>query len=247
MTTPINTTDRNVVVKVVDLHKTFGTLEVLKGISLDVHEGDVLTLLGASGSGKTTLLRCINYLEQPTSGETYIDGRPLGFQIDTAGRRTKASQNSINALRMEIGMVFQQFNLWPHMTAFENIIEAPLRVKNLAKSEVESYPARLSGGQQQRVAIARALAMKPRVMLFDEPTSSLDPELIGEVLGVMRSLAEDGTTMIVVTHEIGFAREVSDRVVLLHNGGIEEDGSPGEVIDNPQSARSKQFFSSILH
>ena len=135
MTTPINTTDRNVVVKVVDLHKTFGTLEVLKGISLDVHEGDVLTLLGASGSGKTTLLRCINYLEQPTSGETYIDGRPLGFQIDTAGRRTKASQNSINALRMEIGMVFQQFNLWPHMTAFENIIEAPLRVKNLAKSE----------------------------------------------------------------------------------------------------------------
>ena len=264
MTTPINTTDRNVVVKVVDLHKTFGTLEVLKGISLDVHEGDVLTLLGASGSGKTTLLRCINYLEQPTSGETYIDGRPLGFQIDTAGRRTKASQSSINALRMEIGMVFQQFNLWPHMTAFENIIEAPLRVKNLARSEVESlatellervelldkkdeYPARLSGGQQQRVAIARALAMKPRVMLFDEPTSSLDPELIGEVLGVMRSLAEDGTTMIVVTHEIGFAREVSDRVVLLHNGGIEEDGSPGEVIDNPQSARSKQFFSSILH
>jgi ABC-type histidine transport system ATPase subunit len=165
---------------------------------------------------------------------------------------------------MEIGMVFQQFNLWPHMTAFENIIEAPLRVKKLPRSEVESfatellkrvelldkkdeYPARLSGGQQQRVAIARALAMQPRVMLFDEPTSSLDPELIGEVLGVMRSLAKEGTTMIVVTHEIGFAREVSDRVVLLHNGMIEEDGPPEEVIDNPKSSRSKQFFSSILH
>ena len=264
MVMPTNTSDRNVVVKVVDLHKTFGTLEVLRGISLDVHEGDVLTLLGASGSGKTTLLRCINYLEQPTSGETYIDGRPLGFQIDAAGRRTNASQTSINALRMEIGMVFQQFNLWPHMTAFENIIEAPLRVKKLARSEVESfatellkrvelldkrdeYPARLSGGQQQRVAIARALAMQPKVMLFDEPTSSLDPELISEVLGVMRSLAKEGTTMIVVTHEMGFAREVSDRVVLLHDGMIEEDGPPEEVIDNPKSSRSKQFFSSMLH
>ena len=264
MVMPTNTSDRIVVVKVVDLHNTFGTLEVLRGISLDVHEGDVLTLLGASGSGKTTLLRCINHLEQPTSGETYIDGRPLGFQIDAAGRRTNASQTSINALRMEIGMVFQQFNLWPHMTAFENIIEAPLRVKKLARSEVESfatellrrvelldkrdeYPARLSGGQQQRVAIARALAMQPKGMLFDEPTSSLDPELISEVLGVMRSLAKEGTTMIVVTHEMGFAREVSDRVVQLHDGMIEEDGPPEEVIDNPKSSRSKQFFSSILH
>lgn len=255
---------RTVVVKVVDLHKSFGKLEVLRGISLDVHQGDVLTLLGASGSGKTTLLRCINYLEQPTSGEIYIDGRPMGFRIDTNGERSNSSQKDINSLRMEIGMVFQQFNLWPHMTAFENIIEAPQRVRKLPRAEVEGfavellekvelldkkdqYPARLSGGQQQRVAIARALAMQPKVMLFDEPTSSLDPELIGEVLGVMRSLAEEGTTMIVVTHEVGFAREVADRVVLLHNGLVEEEGSPKDVIENPKSERSKQFFSSILH
>jgi ABC-type histidine transport system ATPase subunit len=256
--------ERNVVVKVVDLHKSFGKLEVLRGISLDVHQGDVLTLLGASGSGKTTLLRCINYLEQPTSGEIYIDGRPMGFRIDTNGERSNSSQKDINSLRMEIGMVFQQFNLWPHMTALENIIEAPQRVRKLPRAEVEGfavellekvelldkkdqYPARLSGGQQQRVAIARALAMQPKVMLFDEPTSSLDPELIGEVLGVMRSLAEEGTTMIVVTHEVGFAREVADRVVLLHNGLVEEEGSPKDVIENPKSERSKQFFSSILH
>ena len=239
---------RDTVVKIVDLHKSFGTLEVLKGISLDVAQGDVLTLLGASGSGKTTLLRCINHLEQPTSGETYVDGRPRGFRLDNNGKRVSCPQSDINALRMDIGMVFQQFNLWPHMTAFENIIEAPLRVRKLPRSEAESiaiellekvelldkkdqYPARLSGGQQQRVAIARALAMQPKVMLFDEPTSSLDPELIGEVLGVMRALAREGTTMIVVTHEIGFAREVADRVVLLHNGLIEEEGSPQEVID----------------
>lgn len=255
---------RDTVVKIVDLHKSFGTLEVLKGISLDVAQGDVLTLLGASGSGKTTLLRCINHLEQPTSGETYVDGRPMGFRLDNNGKRVSCPQSDINALRMDIGMVFQQFNLWPHMTAFENIIEAPLRVRKLPRSQAESiaiellekvelldkkdqYPARLSGGQQQRVAIARALAMQPKVMLFDEPTSSLDPELIGEVLGVMRALAREGTTMIVVTHEIGFAREVADRVVLLHNGLIEEEGSPQEVIDNPKSLRSKQFFSSILH
>ncbi len=254
----------DVVVKIVDLHKYFGDLEVLKGISMEVHQGDVLTMLGASGSGKTTLLRCINFLEEPTSGETYIDGRPMGFRIDDKGQRRHARQAEINALRMEIGMVFQQFNLWPHMTAFENIIEAPLRVRKQPRREVEEiamqllekvdlmdkkdqYPVRLSGGQQQRVAIARALAMQPKVMLFDEPTSSLDPELIGEVLGVMRALAEEGTTMIVVTHEIGFAREVSDRVLLLHDGLIEEEGTPEEVIMNPKSERSRQFFSTILH
>ncbi len=231
---------------------------------MEVRKGDVLTMLGASGSGKTTLLRCINFLEEPTSGETYIDGRPMGFRVDDNGRRRHARQAEINALRSEIGMVFQQFNLWPHMTAFENIIEAPLRVRKQPRREVEDiamrllekiglldkkdqYPARLSGGQQQRVAIARALAMQPKVMLFDEPTSSLDPELIGEVLGVMRKLAEEGTTMIVVTHEIGFAREVSDRVFLLHDGLIEEEGTPEEVIMNPKSERSRQFFSTILH
>ena len=254
----------DVLVKIVDLHKYFGDLEVLKGISLEVRQGDVLTMLGASGSGKTTLLRCINYLEEPTSGDIYVDGRPMGFRIDENDRRRHARQSEINALRTEIGMVFQQFNLWPHMTAFENIIEAPLRVRKQKKGEVheigmrllekvdlldkkDQYPARLSGGQQQRVAIARALAMQPKVMLFDEPTSSLDPELIGEVLSVMRTLAEEGTTMIVVTHEIGFAREVSDRVMLLHNGLIEEEGSPDEVIMNPKSERSRQFFSTILH
>ena len=256
--------DDDVVVKLVDLHKYFGDLEVLKGLSLEVHQGDVLTLLGASGSGKTTLLRCINFLEEPTSGEVYIGGRPMGFRIDQNGRRRRARQSEINSMRMDIGIVFQQFNVWPHMTAFENIIDAPLRVRKQPREEVEAmaigllkkiglldkkdqYPARLSGGQQQRVAIARALAMQPKVMLFDEPTSSLDPELIGEVLAVMRTLAEEGTTMIVVTHEIGFAREASDRVMLLHNGLIEEEGTPEEVILNPKSERSRRFFSALLH
>ncbi len=257
-------TSGDVVVKVVDLHKYFGDLEVLKGLSLEVHQGDVLTLLGASGSGKTTLLRCINFLEEPTSGEVYIGNRPMGFRVDANGRRRRARQSEINSMRTEIGMVFQQFNVWPHLTAFENIIEGPLRVRKQPREEVEAmaigllkkiglldkmdqYPARLSGGQQQRVAIARALAMQPKVMLFDEPTSSLDPELIGEVLAVMRTLAEEGTTMIIVTHEIGFAREASDRVILLHNGLIEEEGTPEEVILNPKSERSRQFFSALLH
>ena len=261
---PSRRTEDNVVVKIDDLHKHFGDLEVLRGLSLEVHQGDVLTLLGASGSGKTTLLRCINFLEEPTSGEIRIDGRPMGFRIDANGRRHRARQSEIDSMRMDIGMVFQQFNVWPHLTAFENIIEGPLRVRKQPRDEVEAmaegllekiglidkkdqYPARLSGGQQQRVAIARALAMQPKVMLFDEPTSSLDPELIGEVLAVMRTLAAEGTTMIVVTHEIGFAREVSDRVVLLADGLIEEEGTPEEVILNPKSERSRQFFSALLH
>jgi len=261
MSAPASRSD-NVVVRIVDLHKYFGELEVLKGVSLDVHQGEVLTMLGSSGSGKTTLLRCINLLEQPTSGEIHVGGSPMGFHIDARGRRRPARGAQLNAQRAEIGMVFQQFNLWPHMTALQNIIEAPMRVRGWSRAKAEDialrllqkinlmdkrdqYPARLSGGQQQRVAIARALAMQPKVMLFDEPTSSLDPELVGEVLAVMRALADDGTTMIVITHEIGFARDVSDRVVFLHNGLIEEEGAPDDVIVNPKSERCRRFFAGI--
>jgi len=251
------------VVEVVDLHKSFGALEVLKGVSFDVQEGDVLSVIGASGSGKSTLLRCLNHLEQPTSGEIYIAGEPMGFRI-SKGRRRADSQANISRMRMEIGMVFQQFNLWPHMTVLGNVMEAPERVRGLSAAEArevaiffldkvglldkrDEYPARLSGGQQQRVAIARALAMRPKVMLFDEATSSLDPELTGEVLDVMRALADDGMTMMVVTHEMGFAREVSDRVIFLHNGLIEEEGPPAELFERPRSERLRQFLSKILH
>jgi ABC-type histidine transport system ATPase subunit len=254
----------DVILKVVDLHKYFGDLEVLKGINLEVHQGDVVSVLGSSGSGKSTLLRCINRLETPTSGEIWIAGQPMGFRIDAHGRHHPDSHRNINRMRQEIGMVFQQFNIWPHMTVLGNIMEAPLRVKGLAEGEArevamalltkvdlldkrDEYPARLSGGQLQRVAIARALAMQPKVMLFDEPTSALDPELIGEVLEVMKSLASEGTTMIVVTHEIGFAREASDRIIFLHNGLIEEEGSPEQVIENSTSERCRQFFSKMLH
>ena len=256
--------ENEVVVQVVDLHKYFGKLEVLKGISFEVRESDVLSIIGASGSGKSTLLRCINNLEQPTSGEVYITGQPMAFRIDEKGVRRPASQRTINKLRMEIGMVFQLFNLWPHLTVLENIMEAPVQVRKLAVPEArdiamyflekvdlldkrDEYPARLSGGQQQRVAIARALAMKPKVMLFDEPTSSLDPELMGEVLEVMGNLAKDGMTMIVVTHEIGFAKEASNRILFLHNGIIEEEGTPEEILKNPKSERCRQFLSKILH
>jgi len=254
----------DVVVKIVNLHKYFGKLEVLKGIDLEVHQGDVVSVLGSSGSGKSTMLRCINYLEQPTSGEIYISGRPMGFRVDSKGRKVPDSHKSINKLRQEIGMVFQQFNIWPHMTVLGNVIEAPVHVKKIPSQEAneialaflekvnlidkkDEFPVRLSGGQLQRVAIARALSMQPKVMLFDEPTSALDPELIGEVLEAMKQLAIDGTTMIVVTHEIGFAKEVSDRVVFLNNGLVEEEGTPNEVILNPKSERCRQFFSKMLH
>jgi octopine/nopaline transport system ATP-binding protein len=256
--------ENEVVVQVVDLHKYFGKLEVLKGISFEVRERDVFSIIGASGSGKSTLLRCINNLEQPTSGEVYITGQPMAFRIDENGVRRPASQRTINKLRMEIGMVFQLFNLWPHLNVLENIMEAPVQVRKQPVSEAQDiamyflekvnlldkrdeYPARLSGGQQQRVAIARALAMQPKVMLFDEPTSSLDPELMGEVLEVMRNLAKDGMTMIVVTHEIGFAKEASNRILFLHNGIIEEEGTPEEILKNPKSERCRQFLSKILH
>jgi ABC-type histidine transport system ATPase subunit len=220
-------------------------------------------MIGASGSGKSTLLRCINHLETPTSGEIFIDGVPLGVATDAAGRRRPRPLAEINRLRRDLGMVFQQFNLWPHMTVLGNVIEAPMRVRGLSRAQAtelgraalarvqlsektDEYPARLSGGQQQRVAIARALAMQPKVMLFDEPTSSLDPELTEEVLNVMRGLAEDGTTMIVVTHEMRFAREVSDVVMFLHNGTIEEQGPPEQVFGRPSSERCRQFLSKFL-
>jgi ABC-type histidine transport system ATPase subunit len=247
----------------VDLHKSFGPLDVLRGVSFDVHRGNVVSMIGASGSGKSTLLRCINYLEVPSSGAIYVEGQPVGFVEDENGRRRPRKLAEINRIRRDLGVVFQQFNLWPHMTVLGNIIEAPIRVRGLRRAEaleiahdclrrvqlsdkMTEYPARLSGGQQQRVAIARALAMHPKVMLFDEPTSSLDPELTDEVLSVMRELARDGTTMIVVTHEMGFAREVSDRVLFLHNGLIEEEGSPEKVFGAPSSERCRQFLSKHL-
>ena len=247
-------------IRVVDVYKEFGTLAVLKGVSFDVRRGDVVSMLGASGSGKSTLLRCINYLETPTSGDILISGESLGFVDAAAGPRKPRPLASINRMRRDLGFVFQQFNLWPHMTVLGNVIEAPLRVRGLARKDAadiahdclrrvhladkaDVYPARLSGGQQQRVAIARALAMQPKVMLFDEPTSSLDPELTDEVLSVMRELAGDGTTMIVVTHEMGFAREVSDRVLFLHNGLIEEEGAPAQMFAAPKSERFRQFIS----
>ncbi len=247
-------------IRIADIHKSFGTLEVLRGVSFEVHRGNVVSVVGASGSGKSTLLRCVNHLEPPTSGEIYIEGEPLGSRIDASGQRQPRSLAEINAMRRELGVVFQQFNLWPHMTVLGNVIEAPIRVRKVPRKEAIAYgeeclrrvrlldkageyPARLSGGQQQRAAIARALAMRPKAMLFDEATSSLDPELTDEVLSVMRELAADGTTMIVVTHEMGFAREVSDRVIFLHQGVIEEEGPPADVFGAPKSERLRQFLS----
>jgi len=243
-----------------DLHKYFGTDEVLKGISLEAHEGDVIAMLGASGSGKSTFLRCLNLLEIPTSGKVYVGGELIRMKKDRYGETVPEDIKQVERLRTRLGMVFQQFNLWSHMTVLENVIEAPIHVLKIPKKEAVEraeallhkvgihdrknyHPAHLSGGQQQRVAIARALAMEPDMLLFDEPTSALDPELIGEVLRVMRQLAEEGRTMIVVTHEMGFAREVSSRVVFLHEGGIEEDGPPREVFTNPSSERFRQFVS----
>jgi len=243
-----------------DLHKYFGADEVLKGISLEAQEGDVIALLGASGSGKSTFLRCLNLLETPTSGKVYVGGELIRMKKDRYGETVPEDIKQVERLRTRLGMVFQQFNLWSHMTVLENVIEAPVHVQNIPKKEAiekaeallhkvgiydrkDYHPAHLSGGQQQRVAIARALAMEPDMLLFDEPTSALDPELVGEVLRVMRQLAEEGRTMIVVTHEMGFAREVSSRVVYLHEGGIEEDGPPGEVFTNPSSERFRQFVS----
>ena len=245
-----------------DLHKRYGDLEVLRGISLDAHQHDVISMLGSSGSGKSTLLRCINLLETPTSGEVAVHGEVIEM-TQHRGRRVAKDARQVERIRSKLGMVFQQFNLWAHMTALENVIEAPMSVLKMPKREAVErgeamlqrvgmvdrkgyYPAHLSGGQQQRVAIARALAMEPAVLLFDEPTSALDPELVGEVLKVIRSLAEEGRTMLVVTHEMGFAREVSDRVLFLHQGLVEEDGAPKQVFARPKSERFRQFLKGNL-
>ncbi len=250
------------IIKVCDLKKDFGKLKILKGIDLEVYTGQVLCIVGPSGSGKSTFLRCLNYLEEPTGGTIYIQGKPVGGE-GAGGKRAKVAEREINDIRTKVGMVFQSFNLWPHKTVLENIIEAPIMVKKVNSQEARSYalsllekvglldkkdvyPAKLSGGQQQRVAIARALAMQPDIMLFDEPTSALDPELVGEVLAVMKELAAEGMTMVVVTHEMGFGAEVADKVIFMDQGQIVEAGSPQEVIYAPKTDRAKQFFSKIL-
>ncbi|MGO4669566.1 amino acid ABC transporter ATP-binding protein [Bosea sp. 2RAB26] len=245
-----------------DIHKSFDHLEVLKGIDLDVMPGEVVVILGPSGSGKSTFLRCINHLEAINRGFIEVDGEQIGYRMRN-GRLQKLTGNGIARQRRKIGMVFQQFNLYPHMTALENVIEAPIGVHGVSRKDATaealdlldrvglsdkaaSYPRQLSGGQQQRVAIARALAIKPKLMLFDEPTSALDPELVGEVLATMRDLARQGLTMIVVTHEIGFAREAADRVVFMDGGKIVEMGRPEEVMDNPRHPRTQAFLSRFL-
>jgi polar amino acid transport system ATP-binding protein len=238
-------------IKITNLQKSFGNLHVLKGVNLTITEQEVLVIIGPSGCGKSTLLRCMNFLEEPTGGTVAIDGVLL------------KNDASINDVRKEVGMVFQRFNLFPHMTVLENLMLAPLKVRGIQKAEAEAtakmylekvgladkanaYPEQLSGGQQQRVAIARALCMKPKVMLFDEPTSALDPEMINEVLDVMKTLAHEGMTMVVVTHEMGFAREVGDRVIFLYEGNILEEGTPEEIFSNAKEERTKSFLSKIL-
>jgi arginine/ornithine transport system ATP-binding protein len=249
--------------RVEDLHKRFGSVEVLKGVSLTAQAGDVIALIGSSGSGKSTLLRCINLLEQPHAGRIVLAGEELRLTPGRHGELHAADARQLQRLRSRLAMVFQHFNLWSHMTAIENIVEAPIRVLGVARDEAVAraeallarvgvahrknlYPSQLSGGEQQRVAIARALAMEPEVMLFDEPTSALDPELVGEVLRVMRDLAAEGRTMIVVTHEMGFAREVANQLVFLHKGVIEEQGVPREVLAAPKSERLRGFLSGSL-
>ncbi len=244
-----------------NLHKRYGDLEVLKGISLTARDGDVISILGSSGSGKSTFLRCINLLENPHKGQIIVAGEELKLKPAKNGDLVAADNRQINRMRSEIGFVFQNFNLWPHMSVLDNIIEAPRRVLGQSKAEATEvaeallakvgiadkrhvYPAQLSGGQQQRAAIARTLAMQPKVTLFDGPTSALDPEMVQEVLAVIRALAEEGRTMLLVTHEMQFARHVSSEVVFLHQGLVEEQGTPEQVFDNPLSARCKQFMSS---
>ena len=257
-TQPIGT----LVVEATDIHKSFGRLHVLRGVSLTVRRTEVVVLIGPSGSGKTTLLRCINHLERIQSGRIVVNGHLIGYREDRTGLVEDRERN-IAAQRSEIGFVFQRFNLFPHMTALENIMEAPIHVRGLPKEEardvalkllervglaakVGTYPQQLSGGQQQRVAIARALAMRPSLLLFDEPTSALDPEMIGEVLDVMKELAHEGMTMIVVSHEMGFAREVADRVLMMDEGVIVEEGPPDQFFDAPREERTKAFLSKIL-
>ena len=248
-------TDDNCIIRVENLHKSFGTNHVLRGIDLEVRKSEVIAVIGPSGSGKSTLIRCLNLLEKATDGKIFLDGNEI---------TNLKSEKEMDMIRVRMGMVFQQFNLFPHYTIRENLIHAPMKVKGLSKEEannmaekllkkvgiydkIDAWPSSLSGGQQQRVAIARALVMKPEIMLFDEPTSALDPEMVGEVLNVMKQLAEEGMTMIVVTHEMGFAKEVSSRVLFIDEGVIREDNTPKEIFENPREARTKDFLSKVLY
>jgi polar amino acid transport system ATP-binding protein len=249
-------------VKAEGVHKRFGRLEVLKGINLEVKRGEVMCMLGPSGSGKSTFLRCINHLEEINAGRLSVDGELVGYR-EAGGKLYELRENEVARKRAEIGMVFQHFNLFPHMTALDNVTLAPIRVKGTPRGDarnrgqqllqqvgladkLNTYPVALSGGQQQRVAIARALAMEPKLMLFDEPTSALDPELVGDVLDAMRQLARDGMTMIVVTHEMGFAREVADEVVFMDEGVVVESGPPAAVLGSPRHERTRAFLSKVL-
>ena len=254
--------DGSAYLSVEGLQKSFGTLSVIKGVSFSGQEHEVISLLGASGSGKSTILRCINLLEIPTRGVIRIDGEKLPLK-DGKGGLAISDHRALSAIRSRLGMVFQQFNLWVHMTVLENVIEGPIQVLGLSRDEAiakaetllervgigqkkDAYPNQLSGGQQQRVAIARTLAMDPKILLFDEPTSALDPEMVGEVLSVMKDLAAEGRTMVVVTHEMGFAREVSDKVIFLHQGKIAEEGTPDDVFGAPKTAECQQFLAKVL-
>lgn len=254
------TDSRPIALDLQDIHKSYGSLEVLKGVSLTAYDGDVISILGSSGSGKSTLLRCINLLEKPTSGKIIVGQETLKLKSHK-GELVAADNKQLEKLRSKIGFVFQNFNLWPHKTILQNIIEGPTQVLGISKADAikdaerlltkvglldkkDAYPDNLSGGQRQRVAIARSLAMQPQVLLFDEPTSALDPELVNEVLAVMRELADEGRTMLIVTHEMRFAREVSSKVVFLHQGRIEEIGTPKEVFDHPKSERVREFMAS---
>ncbi|MBM9594938.1 amino acid ABC transporter ATP-binding protein [Rhodobacteraceae bacterium MCCB 386] len=250
------------VVRILDVHKSFGSNEVLKGIDIEVTAGEVVTILGPSGSGKSTLLRCINMLEEIDSGAVFVDGEQMGFDLRD-GRLHRLPDSVVRRQRRKIGMVFQHFALYPHMTALENVLEAPVGIHGRNRKEAREealallarigladkanfYPRQLSGGQQQRVAIARALAIRPRLILFDEPTSALDPELVGEVLETMRGLADEGLTMIVVTHEISFAREAADRVIFMDGGVVVEEGPPDRVLNDPRNPRTRQFLNRVI-
>jgi arginine/ornithine transport system ATP-binding protein len=259
----VSTIENALVLQALGIHKRFGSNEVLKGLSIEARAGDVISMIGSSGSGKSTFLRCLNLLEQPNAGRIVLAGDELSLKLGKDGALYASDPAQLQRLRSRVAMVFQHFNLWAHMTALDNVMEAPVHVLGMTKAEAreraesylqrvgvhhrkDAYPAHLSGGEQQRVAIARALAMEPQVMLFDEPTSALDPELVGEVLRVMRSVAEEGRTMIVVTHEMSFAREVSNHVVFLHKGQIEEQGNPQEVLARPQTDRLQAFLANSL-
>ena len=258
----MTTDNRKVVLKTINIYKSFGPLEVLKGISLTAKKGDVITILGSSGSGKSTFLRCINLLEKPEQGDIILNDEKLTFKKNYLGR-VPANKKQLARFRSKLSMVFQSFNLWTHMTVIENMVEAPIQVLGLSKNDAhnraerllkkvgvwekrDNHPIQLSGGQQQRVAIARALAMEPEVLLFDEPTSALDPELVSEILKIMKNIASEGSTMIIVTHELGFAREVSDKIIFLHQGKIEEMGTPDVFFNHTKSERVKQFLSNNL-